>query len=174
MNKPLLFYCFTTLYHTSLASCPSKVCLLARSCLLAISNICSLLVYFLLCLLVYFVFVFLPFFLVSLFPFCSYTLAVLLAFCLFISFLFVKVSKLEAHILRLEHKLDDKDQVLYHAKLETRNKARYLKQTIQDLRRQFSGSLPLLKQQKFAEAMRNLHESKTKLQLDLEKVTCHY
>ena len=91
-----------------------------------------------------------------------------------INWSFFKVSKLDAHILRLEQKLDDKDQVLYHAKLEARNKARYLKQTIQDLRRQFSGSLPLLKQQKFAEAMRDLHESKMKLQQDLDKVVLPY
>ncbi|CAB4024196.1 centrosomal of 290 kDa-like, partial [Paramuricea clavata] len=80
-----------------------------------------------------------------------------------------KVSKLDAHILRLEQKLDEKDQDLYHAKLEARNKAKYLKQTIQDLRRQFSGSLPLLKQERFAEAMRSLQDSKLKLQQDLDK-----
>ena len=85
--------------------------------------------------------------------------------------IFTQVSKLDAHILRLEQKLDEKDQDLYHAKLEARNKAKYLKQTIQDLRRQFSGSLPLLKQEIFAEAMRNLQDSKLKLQQDLDKVS---
>lgn len=84
---------------------------------------------------------------------------------------FPQVSKLDAHILRLEQKLDEKEQDLYHAKLEARNKAKYLKQTIQDLRRQFSGSLPLLKQERFSEAMRNLQESKVKLQQDLDKVS---
>ena len=87
---------------------------------------------------------------------------------------FSKVSKLDAHILRLEQKLDEKDQDLYHAKLEARSKAKYLKQTIQDLRRQFSGSLPLLKQEKFAEGMRSLHESKMKLQQDLDKVRAQH
>ena len=60
------------------------------------------------------------------------------------------------------------------ARLEARNKAKYLKQTIQDLRRQFSGSLPLLKQERFAEAMRSLQESKLKLQEDLDKVSINY
>ena len=87
---------------------------------------------------------------------------------------FIQVSKLDAHILRLEQKLDEKDQDLYHARLEARNKAKYLKQTIQDLRRQFSGSLPLLKQERFAEAMRSLQESKLKLQEDLDKVSINY
>ena len=57
-----------------------------------------------------------------------------------------KLSKQEAHVLRLEQKIDEKDQALYHAKMEARNKAKFLKRTIQDLRRQYSGALPLMKQ----------------------------
>lgn len=57
-----------------------------------------------------------------------------------------KLSKQEAHMLRLERKIDEKDQALYHAKMEARNKAKFLKRTIQDLRRQYSGALPLMKQ----------------------------
>ena len=57
-----------------------------------------------------------------------------------------KLSKQEAHLLRLERKIDEKDQALYHAKMEARNKAKFLKRTIQDLRRQYSGALPLMKQ----------------------------
>ena len=57
-----------------------------------------------------------------------------------------KLAKQEAHLLRLEQKIDEKDQALYHAKAEARNKAKFLKRTIQDLRRQYSGALPLMKQ----------------------------
>lgn len=57
-----------------------------------------------------------------------------------------KLSRQEAHVLRLERKIDEKDQALYHAKTEARNKAKFLKRTIQDLRRQYSGALPLMKQ----------------------------
>ena len=57
-----------------------------------------------------------------------------------------KLAKQEAHLLRLERKIDEKDQALYHAKTEARNKAKFLKRTIQDLRRQYSGALPLMKQ----------------------------
>lgn len=59
-----------------------------------------------------------------------------------------KLSRQEALVLRLEQKIDEKDQALYHAKMEARNKAKFLKKTIQDLRRQYSGALPLMKQVK--------------------------
>lgn len=78
-----------------------------------------------------------------------------------------KVSRLQAQVLRLEQKLDEKDQTLYHSKIEARNKAKFLKRTIQDLRRQYSGALPLMKQEKFANTMRSLHEDKAKLERHL-------
>lgn len=88
-------------------------------------------------------------------------------------FIYIQVSKLDAHILRLEQKLDEKDQDLYHARLEARSKAKHLKQTVQDLRKQFSGSVPLLQQERFAVAMRSLQESKVKLQQDLDMVSLY-
>ena len=57
-----------------------------------------------------------------------------------------KLLRQEAYALRLEQKIDEKEQALYHAKMEARNKAKFLKRTIQDLRRQYSGALPLIKQ----------------------------
>ncbi len=42
-----------------------------------------------------------------------------------------KIIRLEAHVLRSEQKLDDKDQTLYHSRLEARSKTKYLKHTIQ-------------------------------------------
>ena len=78
-----------------------------------------------------------------------------------------KVSKLDAHILRLEQKLDEKDQTLYHSKVEARNKAKFLKRTIQELRRQYSGALPLMKQERFAATMRSLQDDKMKLEKEL-------
>ncbi|KAM7435378.1 hypothetical protein ABFA07_014699 [Porites harrisoni] len=80
-----------------------------------------------------------------------------------------KLAKQEAHLLRLEQKIDEKDQALYHAKTEARNKAKFLKRTIQDLRRQYSGALPLMKQEKFADTMRSLQEDKRKLEGELRK-----
>lgn len=80
-----------------------------------------------------------------------------------------KLLRQEAYALRLEQKIDEKEQALYHAKMEARNKAKFLKRTIQDLRRQYSGALPLIKQEKFAETMRMLHEDKSTLQKELRK-----
>ncbi|KAK3749638.1 hypothetical protein QZH41_001726, partial [Actinostola sp. cb2023] len=80
-----------------------------------------------------------------------------------------KVSKLEAQILRLEQKIDEKDQTLYHTKMENRNKEKFLKRTIQELRRQYSGSLPLMKQERFANTMRSLQEDKVKLEQEVNQ-----
>jgi len=80
-----------------------------------------------------------------------------------------KLSRQEALVLRLEQKIDEKDQALYHAKMEARNKGKFLKKTIQDLRRQYSGALPLMKQEKFAETMRSLHDDKRTLERELKK-----
>ena len=52
--------------------------------------------------------------------------------------------------MRLEQKLDEKEQALFYARLEGRNRAKHLRQTIQSLRRQFSGALPLAQQEKFS------------------------
>ena len=57
-----------------------------------------------------------------------------------------KLTKLEAQSLRFEQKMDEKDNILYHAKLEGRNRSIHLKKMIQDLRTKYSGCLPLEKQ----------------------------
>ena len=42
-----------------------------------------------------------------------------------------KVNKLDGQLLRQEQRVDDKDQTLYHNRLESANKTRHLKSTIQ-------------------------------------------
>ncbi len=42
-----------------------------------------------------------------------------------------KITRLEAQLLQREHKLDDKDQTIYHNRLEARSKTKYLKHTVQ-------------------------------------------
>ena len=42
-----------------------------------------------------------------------------------------KIIKLEAHILKAEQKIDEKNQTIYHNRLECRNKTKYLKHNIQ-------------------------------------------
>nr|XP_026653449.1 centrosomal protein of 290 kDa isoform X3 [Zonotrichia albicollis] len=75
----------------------------------------------------------------------------------------LKLEKMEIHNLRLEQKLDDRDQALYFARLEGRNRAKHLQQTVQSLRRQFSGALPLAQQEKFSKTMIQLQNDKLKI-----------
>ncbi|XP_063111339.1 centrosomal protein of 290 kDa isoform X2 [Cavia porcellus] len=79
-----------------------------------------------------------------------------------------KLQKVEAYNLRLEQKLDEKEQTLYYARLEGRNKAKHLRQTIQSLRRQFSGALPLAQQEKFSKTMIQLQNDKLKIMQEMK------
>ncbi|NXO82796.1 CE290 protein, partial [Sitta europaea] len=75
----------------------------------------------------------------------------------------LKLQKVEIHNLHLEQKLDERDQALYFARLEGRNRAKHLQQTVQSLRRQFSGALPLAQQEKFSKTMIQLQNDKLKI-----------
>nr|KAF6373222.1 centrosomal protein 290 [Pipistrellus kuhlii] len=79
-----------------------------------------------------------------------------------------KLQKTEAYNLRLEQKLDEKEQALYYARLEGRNRAKHLRQTIQSLRRQFSGALPLAQQEKFSKTMIQLQNDKLKIMQEMK------
>uniref|UniRef100_A0A8B9FGM0 Centrosomal protein 290 n=1 Tax=Amazona collaria TaxID=241587 RepID=A0A8B9FGM0_9PSIT len=75
----------------------------------------------------------------------------------------LKLQKVEIQNLRLEQKLDEKEQALYFARLEGRNRTKHLQQTVQSLRRQFSGALPLAQQEKISETMIQLQNDKLKI-----------
>ncbi|NXC37868.1 CE290 protein, partial [Penelope pileata] len=75
----------------------------------------------------------------------------------------LKLNKMEIHSLHLEQKLDDREQALYFARLEGRNRTKHLRQTVQSLRRQFSGALPLAQQEKFSKTMIQLQNDKLKI-----------
>lgn len=79
-----------------------------------------------------------------------------------------KLQKMEVCNLRLEQKLDDREQALYYARMEGRNKAKHLRQTVQSLRRQFSGALPLAQQEKFSKTMLQLQNDKLKIMQDVK------
>ncbi|XP_060040202.1 centrosomal protein of 290 kDa isoform X2 [Erinaceus europaeus] len=79
-----------------------------------------------------------------------------------------KLQKTEVYNLRLEQKLDEKEQALYYARLEGRNRAKHLRQTIQSLRRQFSGALPLSQQEKFSKTMIQLQNDKLQLMQEMK------
>uniref|UniRef100_A0A452IHR6 Centrosomal protein of 290kDa coiled-coil region domain-containing protein n=1 Tax=Gopherus agassizii TaxID=38772 RepID=A0A452IHR6_9SAUR len=81
----------------------------------------------------------------------------------------MKLQKMEIYNLRLEQKLDDKEQGLYYARLEGRNRAKHLRQTVQSLRRQFSGALPLAQQEKFSKTMIQLQNDKLKIMEEVQR-----
>uniref|UniRef100_A0AAV2KXG4 Centrosomal protein of 290kDa coiled-coil region domain-containing protein n=1 Tax=Knipowitschia caucasica TaxID=637954 RepID=A0AAV2KXG4_KNICA len=72
------------------------------------------------------------------------------------------VNKLELQRLRAEQKQDQSNRALFHARQEARSRCQSLRQTIQSLRRQFSGALPLKQHEKFAEAMVQMQEERGK------------
>ncbi|XP_048867180.1 centrosomal protein of 290 kDa isoform X2 [Brienomyrus brachyistius] len=75
----------------------------------------------------------------------------------------LKIQKLEAQNLRAEQRLDEKERALYYARQEARNRVQHLRHTVQSLRTQFSGALPLPQQEKFARTMMQLQEDKLKV-----------
>ncbi|NWX46555.1 CE290 protein, partial [Steatornis caripensis] len=81
----------------------------------------------------------------------------------------LKLQKVEIHNLRLEQRLDEREQALYFARLEGRNRAKHLRQTIQSLRRQFSGALPLAQQEKFSKTMIQLQNDKLKILEEVQR-----
>ncbi|CAH1800117.1 unnamed protein product [Owenia fusiformis] len=81
-----------------------------------------------------------------------------------------KIRKLNAQVLRLQKQVDDKDQIIYHNRIESHNKAKHLKRNIQNLRRQYSGAIPLSKQEKFAKSMIQLQDDKKAIEAELLEV----
>ncbi|XP_055888045.1 centrosomal protein of 290 kDa-like [Biomphalaria glabrata] len=84
-----------------------------------------------------------------------------------------KVTKLEAQMLRQEQRVDEKDQTIYHTRQEAQGKARYLRKSLQELRIQFAGAVPLSKQEKFSRSMMQLQQDKAKLEKDLKETREH-
>ena len=97
-------------------------------------------------------------------------------YCICIFFYFVspcsslQVKKSEMQIARLNRAMDDKQEEIQHVRDEKRSKIRFLKVVIQDLRRQFSGALPLGQQERFSETLRLLQEKRIQLESNLHEV----
>ncbi|XP_059401831.1 centrosomal protein of 290 kDa isoform X2 [Carassius carassius] len=80
-----------------------------------------------------------------------------------------RLQKLEAQKLRVEQQMDAQQQALWHARQEGHQRARHLRHTIQALRRQFSGALPLAQQEKFSNTMLQLQEDKARAREEAQK-----
>ncbi|XP_072291649.1 centrosomal protein of 290 kDa [Eucyclogobius newberryi] len=72
------------------------------------------------------------------------------------------VQKLEVQRLRAEQKQDLGERALFLARQEARSRCKSLRQTVQSLRRQFSGALPLHQQEKFAAALVEMQQERGK------------
>ncbi|KAK2842693.1 hypothetical protein Q5P01_012893 [Channa striata] len=79
------------------------------------------------------------------------------------------IQQLEAYKLRAEQQLDTCERTLFLARQEGRNRSKHLRQTIQSLRRQFAGALPLAQQEKFSVGMMSLQEDRAKAQEEKRK-----
>ncbi|XP_070763229.1 centrosomal protein of 290 kDa [Enoplosus armatus] len=79
------------------------------------------------------------------------------------------IQQLEAYKLRAEQRLDASECTLFLARQESRNRSKHLRQTIQSLRRQFAGALPLSQQEKFSVTMVSLQEDRAKAQEEKRK-----
>lgn len=79
------------------------------------------------------------------------------------------IQQLEAHKLRAEQRLDAGERALFLARQEGRNRSKHLRQTVQLLRRQFAGALPLRQQEKFSTTMLSLLEDRGRAQQEKKK-----
>lgn len=80
-----------------------------------------------------------------------------------------QVQQLEAYKLRAEQRLDAGEHALFLARQEGRNRCKHLRQTVQALRRQFTGALPLKQQEKFSTTMLGLLDDKARAQQERKK-----
>ncbi|XP_054631818.1 centrosomal protein of 290 kDa isoform X2 [Dunckerocampus dactyliophorus] len=79
------------------------------------------------------------------------------------------MQQLEALKQRAEQRLDACERALFLARQEGRNRSKHLRQTVQSLRRQFAGALPLQQQEKFSLTMVSLQEEKAKAHEEKKK-----
>ena len=73
------------------------------------------------------------------------------------------ISKLEASLLKKENKLQTCEQYIVNIRTQYHSKLRSMRKVIQDLRRQYSGSIPLAKQEKFSKSLLEISFEKQKL-----------
>ncbi|CAG5957606.1 unnamed protein product [Menidia menidia] len=79
------------------------------------------------------------------------------------------IQQLEAYKLRAEQRMDASERALFLTRQEGRNRSMHLRQTIQSLRRQFAGALPLSQQENFSVTMMRLQEDRAKAQEERRK-----
>ncbi len=71
-----------------------------------------------------------------------------------------KIAHLEAQLFRVQQRADERDALAVQVRAQSYIKCKTLHKIIQDLRRQYSGSVPLSRQEKLSEILRELKEDK--------------
>ena len=79
-----------------------------------------------------------------------------------------KLSHSEAQNLRIQQRADEKEALAVQIRTVSYIKCKSLFKIIQDLRRQYSGSVPLSRQEKLSEILRDLKEGKRQTSLKLQ------
>eukprot|EP00052_Salpingoeca_macrocollata_P029083 m.289747 g.289747 ORF g.289747 m.289747 type:complete len:2313 (-) comp22944_c0_seq3:29-6967(-) len=79
--------------------------------------------------------------------------------------------ELEAALLGLERRVDQRNDALHNARAEAKSKARYLRRNLQALRLQYSGALTLEQQESHTEALRAARARKQELEQQVQAVT---
>ena len=80
-----------------------------------------------------------------------------------------KLSHAEAQNFRLQQKADERDAWAIQVRSQAYIKCKSMFKIIQDLRRQYSGSVPLSRQEKLSEILRELKEDKRKSSQNLKQ-----
>uniref|UniRef100_F6WWF6 Centrosomal protein of 290kDa coiled-coil region domain-containing protein n=2 Tax=Ciona intestinalis TaxID=7719 RepID=F6WWF6_CIOIN len=80
------------------------------------------------------------------------------------------VIKLKAKLFKAEKLTDEKEDAVYLTRAECNTKIRNLRKTIQSLRQQFSGALPISQQEKFAKTMIRLRGDKKLVEEEMRKM----
>ncbi|PAA56734.1 hypothetical protein BOX15_Mlig006149g4, partial [Macrostomum lignano] len=73
---------------------------------------------------------------------------------------FAKSRRSEAQMLRLEQRVDERDETLSQHRLECRSRTKQLRETVSSLRSQFAGCVPLAKLERFTKTLLALQEDK--------------
>ena len=77
--------------------------------------------------------------------------------------------ELEAEVLRLEKKVDERTEALHGSRSEAKAKSRYLRRNLQALRLQYSGALTLEQQEAHNVLLKAAQRKKQELEVEVQK-----
>lgn len=84
-----------------------------------------------------------------------------------------QLRKLEVQMLRAEQQLEEKEKTLWQVRQGTHNQTECLRQTVQALRKQFSGALPLAQHEKFFHTLMQLQEDRNRARREAQQAEEH-